>query len=526
MERESFKTAKLPIFSAVNNKVDDLDPTSVNLPTIENAFVETLVDSFSGNGINYVSQRPSFSLSNTLTHSTAGYNHAYYPYVNMGAVIYKQVFGTAGTTVWTGTNTTTTECSKFTLVRDTINSEDILVFVEGNTGKLVTIDLGTDVATEQTAAPDPANPFIASLNGYTFVAMDGTDEIYNSDLNDITSWNLGVNFIRSSTSPGHITALQQYKNYIVAFKDTSCEFFYDAGLTGTSPLQRNENLSLGIGCPAPWTLVSFEDKLVFQGKGGAGNSNGVYVLSGEKLEKISTPAIDRMLLWGGTNLTSYKRREYGAASVAKLNGNTFYILSVREETKMMVYCFETKQWSTWSSHTQNGIIYDVENTFAINSKLSNLGFLTFYYDLADGASGVTPSTGVTRFGAFHPQQLSYDIVDSVNIPIVIKVRTPQVDFGTAKRKIISCMRWLGTIVTGKNVRCSWSDDNQTTTSSNHVFPIGTNPTIRNLGQFRRREFTFEFVNVQDINTPNTESTTLLPRIRMEGIEVEYREGTN
>lgn len=71
---DSYKTAKLPIFSAINNYTDDEDGQTTSgipdigafIPTIENGVVEKYIDSFSGNEVSYLTQRPSFSLDISL----------------------------------------------------------------------------------------------------------------------------------------------------------------------------------------------------------------------------------------------------------------------------------------------------------------------------------------------------------------------------------------------------------------------------------------------------------------------------
>lgn len=509
MDKDPFKTAKLPIFSTNNNYIDGSD-SGINIPEVVNATIEALTDPFSKNEIMYMTQRPSFVISSTITNSTTWYHHAHYPYICLGSTIYKQSYGGGQTTVWTGTNASTENGSKFTDLDSSTGY--VLGFVEGGTGKFLTINIGTDTPTVHTGAPSVMNPHIAYLNGYVFANTLGTRDIYNSDIDDPSTWNLGVNFITASASPEVISGLVSYRNYVVAFKETSCEFFYDAGLSGTSPLQRNENLALGVGCPFPWSISKAGDSLFWVGKDSISNTHSIYQLTGEQLNKISTPFIERMLrrISDGTSVELLSRYPANGGTVT-LFGKTYYVLNIGR-LNTFAYCLDTKQWASWYNWSNSGIIWDFAKS------ITALGVPTFYF--------YSSLTGTVSFAAFTSNQKSYDTINGVNVPVVVSITTPPVDFGTSKRKTISSMRWLGTILSGYNVRCYWSDDNQYTSSSNHVFPIGTNPTIRNLGQFRRREFTFEFANVQDINTPNTLSSTLLPRIRMEGIEVEYREGTS
>lgn len=504
MAKLDYEVSKLPLFSVDMSRDEFGDDTF-----IENGVTEYAIDPFSGNGVAYVRQRPAFEVANVLTNTAGVYQHSYYPYYALGAVVYHQEDGGGATTVWTGTNSTDIK-SKFTLMRDTQNDRDQIIYVEGSTGKLVSIDKSTKVATVQTAVPTVI-PHVASLDGYLFAAKIDTDEIYNSDLNDVSTWTVGTNFIKSLSEPGNITALTTYKNYIVAFKAKSMEFFYNAGLTGTSPLQRNDSLRTSVGCEYPFTIVNGEDTLYWVGRGVGGLSPSVYMMVGDSMQKISPPSIDRQLQ---SSFVSYDKNGLYRAFLCKESGHTYYVIRADDGSNIryLAYNIENKQWGYWTYNAGTDLeIYDVFDPPEENSD----GPYFYWYNSGGNA---------TYLGKFSIPNAQYDSYLSTNYPIITLVETPQIDFGTVRRKVLSLLRLIGSIHATYNVRVRWTDDD-TNWSNWHGVSLGQNPVIRNLGQFRRRRFQFEFVNVT-IADPDTRLTTLPANLRFEGIEAEYRIGAN
>ena len=136
-----------------------------------------------------------------------------------------------------------------------------------------------------------ANKYPVSMDGYLFLAEKDSDTIYNSDLNDYTTWDLDVQKIRATQFPGNIVALSRINNYVVAFKENSLEFFYNAGLSDTSPLERNTSYTKQIGLYNTGSLVSTNNTCYFVGKDQYG-SRKVFELTETKCDVISTPLVD------------------------------------------------------------------------------------------------------------------------------------------------------------------------------------------------------------------------------------------
>jgi len=100
----------------------------------------------------------------------------------------------------------------------------------------------TTAGTEITSAdfPTPHCPFPVFMDGYLFVAKSGTQDIYNSNLDDPALWTAG-DYISAEMYPDKIVALSKNNNYIYALGSNSIEYFYDAAVATGSPLGRHDS---------------------------------------------------------------------------------------------------------------------------------------------------------------------------------------------------------------------------------------------------------------------------------------------
>lgn len=132
----------------------------------------------------------------------------------------------------------------------------------------------------------------ASLDGYFFVG-DITGKVFNSALNDITTWS-ATNFITNETEPDIGIYVGKHHNHVISICTRSISFFYNAGNTSGTPLARRSDVAYRIGCYFPNTIVENGDEITFVGTDHAGHSK-VYRLVNFQLTEISTPKIDERI---------------------------------------------------------------------------------------------------------------------------------------------------------------------------------------------------------------------------------------
>lgn len=132
----------------------------------------------------------------------------------------------------------------------------------------------------------------ASLDGYFFVG-DITGKVYNSALNDITTWS-ATNFLTNETEPDIGVYIGKHHNHVVSIGTRSIKFFYNAGNSSGTPLSPRNDVSYRIGCYFPNTIVELGDEIIFVGTNHAGESK-VYRLLNFQLAEISSPKINERI---------------------------------------------------------------------------------------------------------------------------------------------------------------------------------------------------------------------------------------
>lgn len=257
----------------------------------------------------------------------------------------------------------------------------------------------------------PVTPRGAYLDGYLFLNERNTEKIYNSNLNDPSTWNTGVNFISASQYPGNITALARTKNYIIAFKESSIEYFYNAGLTNTSPLQRVPQYTKRIGTryDDQNCMAQYKDKIFFLYTQENRNRE-VHMLEGENSVKISTDIIEEMLR---LNSVFVER-----GNVVNIGQRSYYILDCSFFS--LVYDIEMKIWYKWlSGSSELGYI-------AGTSYQSNEGSFVYQFNYPAGIGNLV----IKQLGFYS----MYDIGTIVPTQYILDI--PETNLGSPNRKYI------------------------------------------------------------------------------------------
>lgn len=184
---------------------------------------------------------------------------------------------------------------------------------------------------------------IVYLDGFTFL-MTTDGRIYNSAVEDPTTWN-ALNYITAEAEPDGGTAIIKHFNYLVAFGTWSTEFFYDGAgssgyVAGTSPLFRNDSARLEIGCVNGGSVVQVEQSVVWVGMSKL-HGKSVYMLDGLSPIKVSTPYIEKFL--------NADQADDIVAYSYKIEGHTFYIMTLHSSDLTFVYDLDQKIWYNWTT---------------------------------------------------------------------------------------------------------------------------------------------------------------------------------
>ncbi len=379
---------------------------------------------------------------------------------------------------------------------------------------------------------------VVYLDGYIFV-MNQIGQIFNSNLSNQTSWN-ALDFISANAEADIAIALVRQLNYVVALKEYSTEFFYDAGNATGSPLGKVLNALLEIGCASSGS-IAFADNTFYFMANARQKGRSIMKMEGYTPKYISNPYIDRIM--NGDDLAGVY------AFVIKTNGHFFYVLTLTTSAITLVYDEVTSEWHTWSHMTS--VAPDGTFTLVAQADGSIMVTSTSGHGQADGnvvtiagasisaANGqfnirydpsihtlnqfsYVPDTAVTgpitgaivvTFysetyfpGVYYAKgsgedllldqitgdvyQFDPDIFQDNALPINLRIRTAILDFGSMKTKRYSRLELVGDKVT-TNVLMRFSDDDYDSWSLYRIIPMAQRRAkISNLGSARRIAFEF------------------------------------
>jgi len=270
----------------------------------------------------------------------------------------------------------------------------------------------------------------------------------------------------------------------VAFKSTSIQFFYDAGRYPGCPLLPDLSGNQKVGCVSAGSVVNMDNTLVFMATTGA-SDRYIAMLNGITPQKISTPAIDRILYSWTPGTICY-------AQNIKTNGHDFYVITLTSLGQTLAYDFLEQRWHVWQSSNTAG------NYF------TGINFVT------DGASGYLQDLTVGKVYRLDENQ-GLDAGQTINVSITLS----NYDNGNNHRKFCTKATIIGDMAGGvaapNNASLQWSDDDGQTFSTAQTVDLTTvNPTVNRLGSFYRRVFKI----THSSNNP----------MRLEALELDLIEG--
>lgn len=399
--------------------------------------------------------------------------------------------------------------------------------------------------TQITDADYPGNTTrgCAFLDGRFFV-MATNGDIYQSANENAASWS-ATEFIGSQIEPDSGMYLGKINNYIVAFKNWSTEFFYDAANATGSILSPVQNAAFKIGCASEDSVKEVAGTIVWMGQTKDGFGRGIFRLNGTTPEKISTGQIDKIL-----NADSLGTVYSWAANVGS---HMLYGLTLATSGVTLAYDFTSQEWAFFTYLTSSGVNKTITaisasgvvtsaahgysdgdivliastngdfngwhvvtevatNTYTIQSTgtaFSGSGTSTKHTETyfpvisSTSANGKQYMQHATSGALYELSQSTY--TDPIGA-IAARIRTPKFDNGSAKRKVIGAAELIGDKISSKCVIRHTDDDYATYSGFRNVNLSSNRSRINRLGSFNRRAF--EILHVKDA------------LLRLEAIEIE------
>lgn len=439
--------ARLPLVLTASNR----NSSTAKDAKLVNCFIET-----DASGETYIYKRPGIAEASEVAAGQIGRGVFYWDgnvYSIFGSTLYRD-----GISVGTSLNTTN-GIYRFSSI---LGATPKMSLMNGAKAYAYWVAGGLTTALDTIDVDYPATTVKgwAYLNGAMYV-MQPAAVIWGSVVNSISvngDWS-AINFISAQIEPDNGVALNRQLVYVIAFNEWSLEVFFDAGNATGSPLGNVQGSKQSYGCANQDSVQEIDDSLFWVSTNKT-NSLQVAQLSQLTTKIISTKAIDRLLaaatLTGVDNVMSWQ---------LKINGHSFYVLTIVSSNLTMAYDIVEDQWSQWTDTNGNYLpiiasTYDASNRHilqhATNGKLYYINS-TYYND-----AGVL-----------------------FNVDII----TPTFDGTTRRRKQLSMMEFIADQTPGSvlQVRCT-DDDYQTWSNFRRVDLSNRRPNLRNCGTFSKRAY--------------------------------------
>lgn len=306
----------------------------------------------------------------------------------------------------------------------------------------------------------------AYLNGFSYV-MTVNAVIQQSELNSVdtaTSWN-PLNFVTAQIEPDSGVYLAKQLVYVVALKQWTVEYFFDAGNESASSLSPVQGMKVNYGCVSADSVQRINDTLLFMCNAQTA-SNQVAMLYQGQITIVSTPAIDRLL--ATADLTTVYSWQLA------INGHSFYVVTIKGENLTLVYDINQDLWCQWTDSFGNYLpivasTYDADGLHILQHETNGKTYYTdssFYTDGGDA--------------------------------IVVDIITPLFDAGSNNKKTLNRLRFIADQQPGSTLQVRYSDNDYQNWSTYRSVDLSyENPMLINLGTFRKRAFQLHHEN----NTP-------------------------
>lgn len=162
------------------------------------------------------------------------------------------------------------------------------------------------------------NPGTATYqDGFVLVNQVGTFIIWQSNLNDLTTWD-PLNFSTEDGQPDDVVALADLHRQVIVFKQDHTAFWINAGTSGFV-FQRLDGVYPNTGLAAVQSVAECGEAVVWLGMNEEG-TNSVFLATGYEPERVSTYALE-------TALASYPTTADAIAYSYRATGHLFYVVS-------------------------------------------------------------------------------------------------------------------------------------------------------------------------------------------------------
>lgn len=324
-------------------------------------------------------------------------------------------------------------------------------YYDSTVGALQTLSPGTNGFPNQTV------PGFVYLNGFTYV-MDITGTIWETATqNQVANWG-ALAFIQAATDSDIAVQLARQLIYVIALKQWTTQFFYDAGNPTGSSLSPVPGAQFSFGCLSSDTFQDIDGVLFWATQSKVGTSR-IVMVNNLNPEFVSTPSVERQLDLGpGAQFYSFAYQH---------SGHQWYGITNLTTNVTMVFDVGQKLWYLWTDFQGN--FYPV------------IGRASTMFGKEWNQIGAT--------GAIYVLDSDYVFPNDMGNIVPVDIYTPNFDGGIDRVKTLSQMRFNADQTPGSMLQVRFSDnDYQTFNNFRQVDLSKTRPYLNDEGSFYRRAY--------------------------------------
>ena len=319
------------------------------------------------------------------------------------------------------------------------------------------------------------------MDGYWFV-LTNDGKLYNSDLNDITTWT-ATGYIFINNTQEQFLGLERVGNQIVAFGQKGFYYFYNLGNATGSPLARAEGGIIEYGTDTSTSVCVLGHVIYFVGRQGSSMS-GTPIAPGAGIFKIENGRAEKL----SDNLPDVLNYVYAIHAIQYQGKILIFLTDTSSDSYAIVYDSDINIWSKWSWNASAGQGFIGENGNYLCMAGAKRSLVVLF-------SADYSGTNNTR--DFNTYTIDWSVV------------TSKLDFDTSKRKRFHRLTLVGDKEASTcNVTVTWSDDDYTNfTSARTIDMSSTQNYLQQCGSARRRAIKL--------------ATSNLINHRFEALEIDY-----
>lgn len=186
---------------------------------------------------------------------------------------------------------------------------------------------------------------VCFLNGRFIGNEIGSGRFRWSELYNGTSWT-ALGFATAESNPDSLVAVGELRGELWLFGETNIEV-WNSGRMAASPFLRRRDVSINIGCSAPFSVAKDEKNWFWLSSSDRGD-NVIYATNGYNPVRISTNQIEY-------HIGTYSSISDAIAYIYQEEGHTFYVLTFPSGNQTWVYDIGLGLWHERRSEYLDGI---------------------------------------------------------------------------------------------------------------------------------------------------------------------------